>query len=86
MNFLQQLKSGLTTFLEPSKIISIIFFVAISVFLLYYSGSKINAMELMTQSGAEVMQDQPSLPPTPMSTSANTNKSGYKQYDVANPT
>jgi hypothetical protein len=84
MNFLQQLKGGLTTFLEPSKIMSILFLVVISVFLLSYSGSKTYAVELMSEqeSGAGPMNDQPALPAPVESMQA---MNGYKQSDVASP-
>ena len=74
MHFLQQLKSGLTAFLEPSKIMSILLLVVISVFLLSYSGSKTYAVELMSDSGP--VMDQPSLPP-----SLPSPTEGYKESD-----
>jgi len=69
MSFLQQLKSGLSAFLEPNKIMSILFLVVISVFLLSYSGSKSYAVELLTDApmpshveSAPVVQEGPQLP------------------------
>jgi len=82
MNIWQQLKSGLSTFMEPNKIMSILFLVVISVFLLSYSGSKSYSVErfdtpLPTQA-PQHMADVP-MP------SASVAKSGYTPSAVANP-
>ena len=78
MSFLQQLKSGLSAFLEPNKIMSILFLVVISVFLLSYSGSKTYAVELLTDvpvpSHVDSVQEGPQLPTPQVVAPADTQK------------
>ena len=75
MSFLQQLKSGLSAFLEPNKIMSILFLVVISVFLLSYSGSKTYAVELLTDvPSVPAVQEDPQLPTPQVMAPAVTQK------------
>ena len=84
MNFLQQLKSGLSAFLEPNKIMSILFLIIISVFLLSYSGSKTYAIELLTEQEEE-QEDASNVSESLTSMVTESSASDCKQSNMASP-
>lgn len=85
MSFLQQLKSGLTAFLEPNKIMSILFLVVVSMFLLSYSGSKTYAVELMSDHDQHVPTIPENVPTVAQKPVEGLSSSGYTASDVASP-